>query len=219
MPLAPYVTPGNLAPGSFPPGTPIPQPAGRSGEAFLAEIHDPLYEQTYAGNMFQATTAEGGVALPRPTTTAPVFALWNPTGSGKNAVLVSLDANVVSGGATIGSLAIANVAVPISAVATNNAVTAFNMVAPANGLIGKGNQTVMNVSVAGTNTITAGALYMGLGWSNPSTTAAANLSQQHYEFRGKVIVPPGQLIHVCSATGAIATAILSLFWYEVAIGI
>jgi len=70
----------------------VVQRGGRQGDAIVTELHGRHYEQTYRGNMF----SNGHVALAPLTantttlnaTTTPILGLYNPMGSGMNAVII-----------------------------------------------------------------------------------------------------------------------------------
>ena len=65
--------------------------AGRQGDIIVSELHGRFYEQTYRGNLF-SNGHTGLVALTANTitltaTTTPILGLYNPPGSGVNAVI------------------------------------------------------------------------------------------------------------------------------------
>ena len=66
--------------------------AGRQGEQIVSELHGRFYEQAYRGNLFSNGTA-GLTALSANTisltaTTTPILGVYNPLGSGVNAVIL-----------------------------------------------------------------------------------------------------------------------------------
>src|SRR5438128_2903586 len=71
---------------------------GASAEALVSDLHGKYYAQTKAGNVYIGSTAAAGVVPPIYNNTAQTFGLWNPAGSGKNLVLVSLRVGLVTVG-------------------------------------------------------------------------------------------------------------------------
>jgi len=63
--------------------------SGQLGDAIVSELHGRYYETTYRGNSFllSVSTAAAVTAYTGAAAGTPMLALFNPTGSGKNAVL------------------------------------------------------------------------------------------------------------------------------------
>lgn len=197
-----------------------PMLGGRAGEAVVAELHGKYYTQASRGNVFIGSSAYGGVVVPIYSTTAPTFGLWNPSGSGKNAVLISLAATMSS----IGTEAVTGLGLGYStgvgsSIATGAPVTAWNTGAPVNALLGSGKASKMLFSPAGTNTLTAGSTFlMNLGMFIEAATAGNGKWNYKYDFNGTIIVPPSVLIHVVGVPLAPGSTYgLTLLWEEVPI--
>ena len=123
---------------------------GKQTEQIVSELHGKYFEQASRGNLFYINTVAAGLAVPIQSTTAPTVMLWNPLGSGKNAVLIKFNAAYASG---------TSVATPIGLVGTNNAgnviatgaaITAFNQSALGtnlfNGIYGGGSTSALKSS-------------------------------------------------------------------------
>lgn len=173
------------------------------------------FPDSAAGNIFVGATAAAGVAFPISTGTAVTFGLWN-TSSNKNAVLIDLDVGVTSGTIALGVLGIANQYCGF-ALATAAPLSAFTDGTPKNGLVGNGQASSMRFTPS-TATLTAGGTaYKWLGKSIESATAGLGIFDGHYEFNGKVIVPPGQLVFVCGSVAQTALFTMSMSWAEILI--
>lgn len=211
------ISPASLAAG----GPQTVQSGGKSGEAFVAEIHDRYYQQVLAGNMFVGAAAAGtALTIPAWNATAQVFGLWNPAGSGKNAVLAAMDISFAVAPVVVSGYTLSYATGLGAQAATGGPVTAFTKgvlgTTYQNALIGSGNQSVMNFIPATLTLTTAAALLAPLGWSaTVVTTAVWNLVVAQYRFEGRVIVPPGVAVFLTSIAAQTATsAIPSLWWYE-----
>ena len=206
----------------------VTQLGGKSAEGIVSELHGKYYTQCYRGNVFLVSTIGAGLAHPVASTTAPVVALWNPSASGKNAVLLrytsasTLNATTVQGSILL--LASFNAG---NTVATGAVFTAFNRSVLGtnlfNGILGQGAVSVMNASANGTNTLTAAsvAVVATLGVNNPTTVAGAvaapSVAQIIHDFDGTVIVPPGVAVYVVGSSASVALATQTLSWEEVPI--
>ena len=188
---------------------------GKSAELIVAELHGKYYTQAYRGNSFLGSTVGTGIVPPIYTTTAQVFGLWNRAGNTKNAVLQVLDAApVVFGAAVVGALTLSQSLNAGSALATGG-ISAFTAGTPVGGNIGVsgGNSVRFTPSAA---TTLAATFLMTLGLSFNTTTTTTNYATSlHYDFDGKVIVPPNAAVWVTNNAASGAVADLSLFWEEV----
>ena len=187
---------------------------GKQAELIVAELHGKYYTQAYRNNLFNGSTAIGGVTVPAYNTTGNVFGLWNPAGNTKNAVLVSLDIGLVSGALIMSNWTLSQSLNAGSALATGG-ISAFTAGTPVGGNIGVsgGNSVRFTPSAA---TTLAATFLMTLGLSFNTTTTTTNYATSlHYDFDGKVIVPPNAAVWVTNNAASGAVADLSLFWEEV----
>lgn len=202
------------------------QLGGKAAEAIVAELHGKYYTQTYRGNVFTVSTVAAGLAIPIVSTTAPTVALWNPTGSGKNAVLVRASfSNTLNATTVQGSVLLMAQFNAGNTVATGAVYTAFNQSALGtnlfNGNLGGGNVSVMRSSANGTNTLTAASVLViaNMGQMNPTTIAGAVATGAQpalvYDFDGTVIVPPGVTVYYAGSSASSALFTQSLMWAEI----
>lgn len=173
------------------------------------------YADTAAGNVFIGSTAAAGTAFPISTGTAVTFALWN-TSSNKNAVLIDLDVGVTSGTIALGVLGIANQYAGF-AIGTAAPLSAFTDGTPKNALLGNGNASSMRFTPSAATLTAGGTAVKWLGKANESATPGLGVFDGHYEFDGKIIVPPGQLVFVCGSVAQTGLYTMSLTWAEVLI--
>ena len=171
-----------------------------------------------SGNVFGISTVVAGLAIPISTTTSPIMALWNPAGSGKNAVLLRYTYGYVSGTTVAGAIGFTYQVNAGNTVATGAVYTAFNAATPFNALLGGGNVSAMRSSAAATNTLTAAStntfLYIG-GESALISSTAMNGYTFVYDFEGSIIVPPGVTIYPVGTAASGALIAQSLWWIEV----
>lgn len=174
------------------------------------------YSDVMAGNVFIGSTAAAGTAFPISTGTAVTFGLWN-TSTTKNAVLIDLDVGVTSGIIALGMLGIANQYCGF-ALATAAPLSAFTDGTPKNAKAGTGAASSMRFTPSAATLTAGGTALKWLGKSIESATAGLGIFDGHYEFDGKVIVPPGQLVFVCGSVAQTALFTMSMTWAELDIG-
>lgn len=205
--------------------SPVGAILGKSGELLVSEINGQYYNQNYRGNVFIASNIFSGGAFPIYTTTAPVFFLWNPAGSGKNLVPIRFRAQYCTGttvvfspmwlylqnagGGNINSVVTANV--PI--VSPSLASASLNNANLANGV-----KNVGLFSVAPTIVTTSSFFLRNMGFSvGPVITTSVEIAPIIDDFNGEVIVPPGQAIYPAANVASVGLFNQSLSWYEVPI--
>ena len=197
--------------------TPVPQQGGRLGDVWTSSLHGKYYTMALSGNLFHGLSAAAGNAVPITSTVNPVTCLWNPTGSGKNAVLVSLAMSYVSGTAAPGGWHLSYQTGVGGSLGTP--ISAFTKVAPLNALFPTGgNPTAMNWAPT-TTTFAAGGTQgpaIGLSWE---TTTGATTSTPAFitgiiEFDGKFIIPPGVAVYPTAVAASVTLFTSCLTWYE-----
>jgi hypothetical protein len=206
--------------GSTPDGSLGTLNLGRSNEAIVAELHGKYYEQCYRGNLYYTTTTAAGVALITSSTLTPTYSLWNPAGSGKNAVLVSLmvawgTVTTVAGGVVWTATTNAG-----SSISTTAPMVAFGTGSAINANLGSGKIAQLKCATGGTTTIVAAAtLYRTTGIAVGSTSLVAGTAWwvAREEYDGSMIVPPGNAIHLMASTALAATCCITTAWYEAAL--
>lgn len=166
-----------------------------------------------AGNVFIGSTAAAGTAFPISTGTAVTFGLWN-TSTAYNAVLIDLDVGVTSGTIALGVLGIAN-QVAGFALATAAPLSAFTDGTPKNALVGSGAASNMRFTPSAATLTAGGTALKWLGKGIESATAGLGVFDGHYEFNGKIVVPPGNIVFVCGSVAQTALFTMSMTWAEV----
>lgn len=194
-------------------------PLNADGSLFMGGSHGKYYEAASKGRVFIQTTTPLGLAIPIYTATAPRIALFNPKGSGRNAVLLRLAANRASGvtvAFTAGFMRVVNVG---ATAATGAPVTVFGQTDPFNALVGGGQASHMLSTASGTVTTTAGVagdFFYSLFHSYAGVDASAiNDNPIVHDFDGAVIVPPGVMVWLAASVASVALYATSLMWEEV----
>lgn len=173
-----------------------------------------------SGRCYIGSTAVAGVVIPVSTTTAPTFLLWNPAGSGVNAVLNKMMIGAPADGTNdFVSLGLSYVPSAGSQIGTGAPVVTGTFVAPLNALIGNGAPaSKMRFAPATATLVAAGTFFYTLGFTafegDIATTALAPVALIH-DFNGGVVVPPGVSVHVVADEAAGLTTEITLTWAEV----
>jgi hypothetical protein len=195
----------------------LPLLQGKQAEGVVTELHGKYYTQSYRNNAFIGATAAGGVVPPNYSTTAQTFGIWNPAGSGKNAMLIAIDFGLVTlGTPAVSSLALSYTPNAGSALATGQ-ISAITTAAPLAAIIGNTAASVCRFTPSAATTL-ASTFLMPLPFSYFTTTtttvatAAANLL--HYDFDGSVGIAPNNALWVCANILTGSTWNISLRWYE-----
>jgi hypothetical protein len=188
--------------------------AGQLGDTIVSELHARYYETTYRGNSFllSVSTAAAVTAFTGGAAGTPMLALFNPLGSGRNAVInKAAVANVVSASA-------AGTAMFALYFGTTATITQATTVAPwsmntqlQSGSVMTGFRNVALTSgSAATNLIPIASYY----WASAAGVALVNSGGVDLE--GAVIIPPGSYVALGgSAALTSATWVGSLQWEEV----
>lgn len=172
-----------------------------------------------AGQCFFGSTTQDGVAIPAYNSTSPVFALWNPAGSGVDLVLNKLTAGVTADGTNaIAALGFSYLANAGAAIGTGAPVSAFTATAPFNARVGEGKASKARFSLSAT--ITAGTFLYALGfngWAGDIAATALSPTTYNYDFNGSLIIPPGVFIHAVAEATLGLSLQMSLSWAEIPI--
>ena len=174
-----------------------------------------LPAQTLSGNAFYASTAVAGVTLPILTATAQVCGLWNPLGSGVELLPISLDL-VATAAATpvIAGLGLCWLGNTGSQVATGGPISAFTTGTIYNARLGLGVSSRAKFAPL-TATIAAPVVLGYLGKFITSTTAGTDVQDGHYEFNGKLSIPPGNYVGLGSTIAQSGTTFAATWtWIE-----
>lgn len=214
---------------------------GRSAELIVGELHGRFYETTFRGATYSAgmqltsvsnatftlATATSGT-LATAATATPIVALWNPSTSSVNAVLLQAQVSMINTALQetgAGSLVwlgwSSQSALTLGSFGWNRKTLAVQgsqcKVLAGVALTGLSAIQSATTNILGASTISPGAL------SNVSTLqTAAGLSpaagNMVENIDGAIIVPPGGLVALFASTTPVAwSAASSLLWEEVAV--
>lgn len=201
--------------------TTVPFTQGRQGEQVISDMHSVYYNQAISGRVFHSTTTPLGLAIPIYTSVTPLGnVLWNPSGSGVNAVLLAYNAAYASGTAALASFGLMGLTNMGSQIGTAAPFSAFAVTTPTNGLFGAGSTSAVKSSNAGTCTLTAAStaanFIMTIGGINleAATGTAHGTIVSDFDFKGRFIIPPGCAVYVAATVASVALYTQTLSWYE-----
>jgi hypothetical protein len=185
---------------------------GRDGELIIGSLHGGHYEQAKRGNVFMGATAVTGVAPGTAAGTTAAFALYNPSNSGIDLVILRATLSYVSGTLGVGSVNwyMHTAAVQAGAAITGTAIAAVQ----ANG----GNAGAKGKPLT-TATVVAGVLARPFCNLAPSlATSVLAPWRVEDDVDGLIIVPPGAGASLQATAGAGTTplVIFGIVWEEVA---
>lgn len=182
--------------------------------------YSPQLQQTLARATFHCTVggAGTGITIPIYSTTSPTCALWNPQGTNKILVPISVQLGVAATATgAITSLALSQVINTGPTFATGLPIAAWTDATVYNGRIGSttgGNSG--RVGVATTTLTTAGNSFYELGLSQATTALAPGWVWLEHDFNDKMTLDPGSLVHlVGNPLAPVETMVVSLSWYEI----
>jgi len=186
----------------------------KSGELMVSEVQARYYEQNYRGNLFSLSvaTAAAITAYTGGAAGTPQIALWNPSGSNRNAIIISANyANVVAasgaGTATWGLYYGPTAAITQSTKTTP--VQGSTLTAGGSVMTGFTN-VALTGSTALTNVMPLGAYY----WATAASAAVVSSVAPAF-IDGMILIPPGSMVALGgSAALTSATWIGSLVWIE-----
>lgn len=183
------------------------------GESAVSEVLPRYTALTWSGQVFSVSlaTAAAITAYVGAAGGTPALAVWNPTGSGRNMVLLSAGFGNVVAASAAGTVSWTAYFGPTAAItqATLNPPTNMSTL-NATGSVMKGYSNVaLTSSTALTNVIPLGSYY----WA---TAAGAALTQQSpIEIPGYVLIPPGSMVALGGSSALTsATWIANLTWAE-----
>lgn len=194
--------------------------AGRSSESLVADAHGQLYNLAVRGNLFYATTAVAGTVIPvMATNLVSTFTLWNPAGSGKNAVLYKYGLAHTTTVTVVSDVSLywqANIGGLTTAPGTLTALVSKNA------MIGAGNAPVVTAYSAATLTGALGTTGLGNIAKGPTlvtfgATSTTNNMPIEVKFDGGLILPPGTLVTTAGFAAQTAAMNQTYWWAEVPI--
>ena len=189
----------------------------KQGSQINSNLHALCYEQTYRGNVFSlsVTSAAAITAYTGGAGGTPQIAVYNPAGSGRNAVMLFANyANVVAASAA-GTVAWGIYFGQTAAITQATTTAPTSMVTLATG--GSVMTGFRNVALT-SGTAAAGVLAVGSYYWATAAAAALVSQPSEIELQGKLIIPPGAYCALGgSAALTSATWIGHLIWEEVPI--
>jgi len=188
--------------------------AGQLGDAIVSELHGRYYETTYRNNSFllSVSTAAAVTAYAGGAAGTPMLAIFNPSGSGRNAVLNKASIGNVVAASAAGTVSFALWFGNTAAITQATTVTPWNMGTQLqSGSVVTGFRNVALTSgSAATNAIALASYY----WA--TAAGAALVTNGVFDLEGAIIIPPGSYCALGgSAALTSATWIGSMQWEEV----
>jgi hypothetical protein len=185
--------------------------------------YSPTLQMTLAGRMFHSAVgaAGTGITIPIYSSLSPTCALWNPLGSNKIIVPVSIQLGVAATATpAITTLALSEVLNTGAAFATGLPIAAWTDATVYNGRTARGGGTAIGnagrVGVATTTLTAAGNTFYELGLSQATAALAPGWVWLEHDFNDKIALDPGTLVHlVGNPIAPVETMVVSLSWYEI----
>jgi hypothetical protein len=211
-------------------GTQVPGRAGNMGETIISKLHGDFYEANYQGKLFSTGTT-AAVALTSTTATAtgltatatPILGIYNPSGSGYNAVILQTVLNTflnnvtsVAPGAYVWAAAVGQGAVSTgltpwnrkTLTQTGSVCKGFAGATALTGLAG-----ALTVMTAAPFQVASGLLTTTVAAATP-TPSVGGLEV----YNGSLIVPPGGVLALMNTISVTTHSFYgSLLWEEVPI--
>lgn len=181
---------------------------GKQSELLASELHGKFYTANYRGRLFHATVA--AVTVPQNASNlTSVFSIFNPANSSVNVELASFDCAVVLATTVVDGIGLyyQRIGGAVTIPSSQTAGTAQG------GLLGNGLTPTAQFLTAATHVGTPTlAVIMG---TFGAVTDATN-GPLHYDFDGKIIVPPNTIVSVAMTTAAGTTngLTLGMTWLE-----
>ena len=188
--------------------------SGQLGEMIMQELHGRYYETTYRNNSFllSVSTAAAVTAYSGGAGGTPMLALFNPVGSGRNAVInkVSIGSVVAASGA--GTVAFGLYFGTTATITQATTVTPWTMATQQqSGSVMTGFRNVaLTSSTAASNAVALASYY----WA--TAAGVGNVSPAVTDIEAAIIIPPGSYLALGGSSALTsATWIGSLQWEEV----
>jgi hypothetical protein len=170
------------------------------------------------GRVFFGTNAVAGLALITTATTGGHPTLWNPSGSGVNLSIISLELSQIDGTNAVGSLGWYKTANAGSAIGTGAPVATFTNVAPTPALVG-GTATSKALWSPTTNTFVAAPVFhLNIGLNLFPVTVSTALTGVIYRinYDGELGIAPSTALSICSiAATTTSKFICKVVWEEI----
>jgi hypothetical protein len=193
---------------------------GRQGDILVSEVRGKYGLMAHRGYVYWGSTTTAGIALPintEVTGATNTFGLNNPTGSGVMAELIDFDFMIAGAGpATQNTLGLS---------VYQASVDAITAITPNPGPITAGGNpsnfggpaaqcTCFSLATLANTVAVTGAIPLFTFAVSYLPTATYNTGPFHYDFNGKVIIPPGWGVTLTGSAAWASHAIPQLFWAE-----
>ncbi len=206
---------GQVGPGVGADGSVQTARLSRDASMAVQNSHGLMQEAAFRGNLFSLGTAAAGVTctatqVVSTTLSSPIVGIYNPAGSGKNAVILYTEHCWASGTAGAGGLSFG--VIPAAAVSAAGGSGAVNMLTLAVG--GSTCKTFTAAALTGQTVASTIARMLG----GPSTGALAANSMSYYVnyLEGAIIIPPGAMGGVfTNLVGTSPIICASMCWEEI----
>jgi len=190
--------------------------AGQLGDLIVSELHGRYYETTYRGNSFalSVATAAAVTAYTGGAAGTPMIALFNPSGSGRNAALTKASIGNVAAASGAGTVTFGLYFGTTAAITQATTTTPWSMLTLLqSGSVMTGFRNVALTSGSAANNVIPIASYY---WA--TAAGAALVTGGPIDLEGSVIIPPGSYVALGGSSALTsATWIGSLQWEEVPI--
>lgn len=188
--------------------------SGQLGDAIVSELHGRYYETTYRGNGFllSVSAAAAITAYTGGAAGTPMLALFNPAGSGRNAVILKASVGNVVAASAAGTAAFGLYFGTTAAITQATTTTPWSMLTQLqSGSVMTGFRNVALTSSSAANNVIPVASYY---WA--TAAGAALVTGGPIDLEGSLIIPPGSYVALGGSSALTsATWIGSLQWEEV----
>jgi hypothetical protein len=168
------------------------------------------------GIVFIGSTAAAGVVIPAYNSTSPTFGIWNPTGSGVEAVLLHVKLGLVTvGTAAMAAMGLTWLANAGDKIATGSAISAFTDGTPINTRLGYGKKSQVRFTPSGATLGAAPVHLSSIGQTSGTTGLGANWQWIREDFDGHPSVPPGNFLGIGGSVAPGLTMQITLCWMEI----
>lgn len=165
---------------------------GRQNDLMVSQLYGPYSEQASRQNVYFASNAAFTMPV-NASSLATKFAVYNPVNSGVYLELIDADISPVLATTVVDAVGLYYSTVALSALATFTTQVAVQN-AVLGGPTGKGQ--FWSVAVHSGTPVLAALLG---GWAAVTDGSLGNI---HYDFKGKVLIPPGVLASLAMTTAA-----------------
>jgi len=188
--------------------------SGQLGDLIVSELHGRYYETTYRSNSFllSVSTAAAVTAYTGGAAGTPMICLFNPSGSGRNAVLNKISIGNVVAASAAGTVHFGLYFGTTAAITQATTTTPWNMLTQLqSGSVVTGFRNVALTSGSAASNIIPVTTYY---WA--TAAGAALVTGGPVDLEGSIIIPPGSYAALGgSAALTSATWVGSMQWEEV----